>query len=619
MVRLGTDRGGDPRQMDLDARVRALLEVSFEKVEGRKKEVSNSLKGLNARVLRLCEEVQQLQKALPLPLGWEARLSETPGLCEFHDHVNKRASWHPPDPPPRGAPCVQLFDLPDAVTRLAELIQCADRWWQLQGEAERLSWLGARNPANWDRPDRALKEKLEGSILGTAQIVFATANSSARLRPFAVQNEPFGAVVVDEAAQASEPSTLVPLELARSRTCVLVGDDRQLPPTVFTQGDHGLISRTLFERLRQCGHTAELLDEQYRMAPEISAFPRTFFYGGALHDAPMMLERTRRKLHKLLPPLLFLDLGSSKTERSPDGSWRNMEEAMLCAEVLVHIRKVATAFGEEERMSDVGVITPYRAQQESLRQLLRGPRLQMGPNTVATVDGYQGRECEVIVFNTVRAPEAAQNSKGIGFLADERRLNVALTRAKSLLVVVGHARTLVQSKAWNAFLQHVRSIPGAYLHVPNIKAVAGIWDLMARQAQAAQQLQGIQEVPVVQVPHALGAQAPKKTELAPEARVAAGAEVVRGDAQEARKAQQVALEAQEEKMTSEERMLEEDVAVEEHVVFEEEPVVFEEEPVVLEEEVVLEWAQAEQVMFAEETQGLEFSDYDLAQSQDDPD
>jgi len=468
IVRVGSDRGGDNR-FDLDARVNALLAEKQEHVAERLATVSSSLRALKVKVVQLREEIRKLNEAVPLPKGWEARISDKSDLLEFHDHAKQRATWRRPEVPPPGAPSVGILDMPHAVSRLGELIHCADRWWQLQGEEQRLTLLAGRSRA----PPRELREQLQGSLLGTAQLVFATANSAARLRPSARSNEPFGAVVVDEAGQATEPSLLVPLELARSDRCVLVGDDRQLPPTVFMQrAEEALLSRTLFERLRLCGHLPELLDLQYRMAPEISAWPRHYFYGGALHDAPAMLERPRPALNAVVPPLLFLDLGSSKVEKSPCGSWRNVGEARLCSELLALIREAAAEVGEESVAADVGVITPYRAQQETLRQQLRRAGLPLEPRAVQTVDGFQGRECEVVLFSTVRAPESATSVPGIGFVADERRINVALTRAKSILVVIGHAQTLGRSPAWAAFLRHVRSVQGGYQQVgPNLSSV----------------------------------------------------------------------------------------------------------------------------------------------------
>jgi len=214
--------------------------------------------------------------------------------------------------------------------------------------------------------DRALRDRLEGSILGTAQIVFVTANSAARLQASASKNEPFGAVVVDEAAQATEPSTLIPLGMARCSRCVLVGDDCQLPPTVFTMPrSDSLVCRTLFERLRQCGHATELLEEQYRMAPEISAFPRNYFYGGMLQDAPTVLKGTRRAFHSFIPPLLFLDLSFSSAQKCHDGSWCNIQEARWCAKIVLHLLRTCERTGETDSSNDLGIICPYKAQQKN--------------------------------------------------------------------------------------------------------------------------------------------------------------------------------------------------------------------------------------------------------------
>jgi len=305
--------------------------------------------------------------------------------------------------------------------------------------------------------------------------VFCTVSSAARLQRYAVESKRFGAVVVDEAAQATEPAALVPLHVANTDLCVLVGDDRQLPPTVFSS--NGLTSVALFERLRQLGHPAELLEEQYRMAPEISAFPSMYFYGERLKDSVNMQSSTRRAIHQWLPPLLFLNLHSSQAQKS-GSSWRNPEEARLCASLLVWIKQTAIAVEEEQLTDDVGVITPYRGQQAALRRELATQRWP--DNMVNTVDGYQGRECEVIILDTVRAQQDA-NRGGVGFLADERRLNVALTRAKSILVIIGHAPTLERSKAWAALLDHVRE-RDCLLNVPSPE---DLWSVLPAPSTAS--------------------------------------------------------------------------------------------------------------------------------------
>lgn len=443
-VRVGVARGNEP--VDLDTRVQALLRLSREAVSERLQTVRTTLAKLSSTVHKRWKELQLLKESTPLPVGWEARICTEEGRMRvaFQNHNLRVATWTRPAVPPEGSPQVHVLQLPHTHKRLAELISCADRWWQLQGEEARFALLSGAHAEGGNH--KALKTKLEGSFLGEAHLVFATLNSTARLLDHA-DHVTFGVVVIDEAAQASEPAALVPLQLAGSTRCVMVGDDRQLPPTVFSaKAEQLLLSRPLFERLRKTGHTALLLDEQYRMAPEISAFPRSHFYGGALRDAPGMLENTRRAFHAVFPPLLFFDLQSSA--QRANGSWKNVLEVRMCSVIIACLKEASTE-EESDVVRDVGILTPYRAQQDALRQEVRG-----GYN-VQTVDAYQGRECEVILFSTVRAPDDS-GCQGIGFLADERRFNVALTRAKSLLIVVGHAATLAQNTSWRAFLQHVR-------------------------------------------------------------------------------------------------------------------------------------------------------------------
>ncbi|CAE8734153.1 unnamed protein product [Polarella glacialis] len=458
LIRVGTDRGlGNSK--DLDDRVKKLLEITVEEAASNLKNVNADLEALTQKIGRLRREVQRLKSACPLPRGWEAVLSDGSEKQLLFYHVeSKRVSNKSPPPPSPGEPQVLPLQMPHVSGRLTDIISCSDSWWQLSSERDRLVLLAER-PAT--SPSRDLLSKIEASLLGTGHVVFATLNSSARLRPFMLNKHcpPFSAVVVDEAAQASEPSTLVPLELAGAGSCVLLGDDRQLPPTVFTSGaESQFVSRPLFERLRLLGHSAHLLDEQYRMRPEISAFPRAYFYGRELRDAQSVLQRPTRKLHKLIPPFLFLDLGSSRAERTPDGSWRNEDEARLCAQLVAALRREALRLGESDLANDIGVITPYRAQQSCVQQALQAGKVDVSPGIVQTVDAYQGREFEVVIFSTTRASPASSDQKPtcIGFLADERRLNVALTRSRSVLIVVGHANTLVAHAAFRALIAHAR-------------------------------------------------------------------------------------------------------------------------------------------------------------------
>ncbi|CAE7262857.1 Upf1 [Symbiodinium pilosum] len=243
---------------------------------------------------------------------------------------------------------------------------------------------------------------------------------------------------------------MVPLDVAGSRSCVLLGDHLQLPPTVFhPEADDLQINRSMFERLCVLGHQPDLLEEQYRMAPAISAFPRKHFYGGRLLDAPSVSERRQTKL---VPSFLLLDLKSHAVQTA-SGSWQNQEEAKFCARLAAELQSTSLSASNDVLARDIGIITPYKAQQFLIESALNRRKLQF-PVRVATVDSYQGQEFEAVICSTVRASHNSRS--GIGFVADERRLNVALTRARECLLVVCHAQTVAQSKTLAALLEHAQ-------------------------------------------------------------------------------------------------------------------------------------------------------------------
>ena len=188
-----------------------------------------------------------------------------------------------------------------------------------------------------------------------------------------------------------------------------------------------------------------MLQVQYRSHPVISKFPREYFYQGKLEDGPNVLEPSYTKeYHKVLQPLVFFNVLDS-VESSDFTSRQNLSEASLCYHLYCTLREKYAAIEGQ-----VGVITPYSQQQRVLRTLFRN-ELDRDEVEINTVDGFQGREKDIIILSTVRADP----NKNIGFLSDIRRMNVALTRAKYACYVVGNEKTLVSSKPWRAFLDHV--------------------------------------------------------------------------------------------------------------------------------------------------------------------
>jgi predicted DNA helicase len=292
---------------------------------------------------------------------------------------------------------------------------------------------------------------VEEAILARAPVICATAAGS-DVR--ALDGLRFDRVILDEATQASDPMALV--ALIRAPRLVLAGDPQQLPPTIIDLGaaKQGL-GTTLFERIAaRVPGAVRMLDVQHRMHAALMAFPSEAHYGGKLRAHPSVAAREEVGPDPLRPaPLVFLDTagrGWSEERGAEDPSTRNPEQAVrVAAEVRRILRRGVAA-------DDVGVITPYEAQARLLREGLRGG-VEIG-----TVDGFQGREKEVIVVDLVRSNPDHE----IGFLADVRRMNVALTRARSLLLVVGDSATLSAHRYYEKFLAAVEK-RGAWVSVWN--------------------------------------------------------------------------------------------------------------------------------------------------------
>jgi regulator of nonsense transcripts 1 len=247
---------------------------------------------------------------------------------------------------------------------------------------------------------------------------------------------PFERVLVDEATQATEPAVLVPL-MRGCRQLVLVGDHCQLPPTVLStraeEEGHGV---PLFSRMVACGVPPHMLDTQYRMHPGIAMFPSDLFYGGLLKNGVSAPERRplagfpwpREEF-----PVAFIPVKGIEMD---DGvSKYNEEEAKNACQVVELLLS-----GGQCSVSDIAVVTPYAAQARLIRRMTRRMTGNSGPPyiEVSSVDGFQGREKEAVVFSAVRSNDYG----AIGFTSDWRRINVSFTRARRALVVIGNEVTL---------------------------------------------------------------------------------------------------------------------------------------------------------------------------------
>lgn len=325
---------------------------------------------------------------------------------------------------------------------------------------------------------KALKLKLRKSILKEAEIVITTlsgcggdlysvCSESMSTHKFSTSSESslFDAVVIDEAAQALEPATLIPLQLLKSKgsKSIMVGDPKQLPATVLSDvASKYRYECSMFERLQKAGHPVTMLTKQYRMHPEICRFPSLHFYDGNLLNGDGMSNK-EKPFHKTqgLGPYLFFDIvDGQELNGKNSGSLYNECEADAAVELLRFFRK---SYPSEFVGGRIGIITPYRSQLSLLRSRFLGAfgSQVMEEMELNTVDGFQGREVDILVVSTVRAAgppsgTTETNFKSIGFVADVRRMNVALTRAKHSLWILGNVRTLQTNKNWGALVNDAK-------------------------------------------------------------------------------------------------------------------------------------------------------------------
>ena len=303
---------------------------------------------------------------------------------------------------------------------------------------------------NW-KEIRLMEKQIIEEIIDDAEIILATCVGAAHKT---IADRRFPIVLIDEATQATETATLVPI-VRGARQLILIGDHKQLPPTIISKrAEESGFSRSLFERLVDAGIKPFMLKTQYRMHPCISEFPSSRFYEGLLEDGVSSEER-QAPSGFIWPnwnlPLAFIPLDSEEGTDVENASRFNSEEAIKVVEVVQKLIESLEIMPEQ-----IGVITPYNGQVRLLNDHFdslggTGKDEPFHGLEIRSVDGYQGREKEVIIFSTVRANQNGE----LGFLTDKRRLNVALTRAKRGLIVIGNHPTLTRDDTWKSWLEWV--------------------------------------------------------------------------------------------------------------------------------------------------------------------
>ena len=302
---------------------------------------------------------------------------------------------------------------------------------------------------------RRIEEEIIEDILVNSEVI-CTTNSSAGSE--FLMEKYFDTLFIDEASQSTEPSCLIPL--IKAKKVVMAGDHKQLPPTVLHPLAKGLMY-TMFERFIDLyPENSYMLKLQYRMNKIINSFPSNKFYNGELITAK---EIEDRKLSDIVninsnnpitddTPIVFIDtLGEFKEERKKASQSKyNPKEAEIVKEIVEKLKDLGI------NVEDIGVITPYKDHEEYLKTLI--PDVE-----IKTVDGFQGREKEIIIISLVRS----NLDENIGFLDDLRRLNVALTRAKRKLIIVGDGKTLSSNPVYKELIDYIKE-NGKYLTIKDL-------------------------------------------------------------------------------------------------------------------------------------------------------
>eukprot|EP00878_Enallax_costatus_P007720 GHUV01008081.1.p1 GENE.GHUV01008081.1~~GHUV01008081.1.p1 ORF type:complete len:869 (+),score=299.72 GHUV01008081.1:2923-5529(+) len=296
------------------------------------------------------------------------------------------------------------------------------------------------------------RERAKIAILQDAVIVSSTL-SFAGSSIFHRMAKHFDVVIIDEAAQAVEPSVMVPLVMG-CKQVYLVGDPVQLPATVISStAVQQRYDVSMFKRLQSSGYPVNVLDVQYRMNPAISLFPSEEFYQGRLKDGEGVLAQTSRPWHSMrcFGPFAVYDVQGKEEVPQGGASILNNMEALF---VLALYKEMLTNIAElREHKASVAVISPYKAQVQKLRELFAKALGDEGAKHVDinTIDGFQGREKDIVIFSCVRT--AGVHHRSIGFVADERRINVGITRARCALLIIGHAASLATDTRWRNLLK----------------------------------------------------------------------------------------------------------------------------------------------------------------------
>lgn len=299
-----------------------------------------------------------------------------------------------------------------------------------------------------------LELRIRSSLFGEARVIACTLTGAANR---VLEGEHYSTLFIDEAAQALEAACWIAIR--KAGRVILAGDHCQLPPTVKSiMALKGGLGRTLMERIaEQKPEVVTLLEVQYRMNEQIMRFSSDYFYNSRVQSAP---EVKGRGILDYDRPMMWVDTtdvdGREEFVGENFGRINRAEAELTLATLADYFDKIGRQRVLDESI-DVGIISPYRAQVQLLRKMIRqSERLRPYRRliTVNTVDGFQGQERDIILISLVRDNDGGD----IGFLRDLRRMNVAITRARMKLIILGSAATMTRHPFYNKLYEYVESL-----------------------------------------------------------------------------------------------------------------------------------------------------------------
>jgi superfamily I DNA and/or RNA helicase len=304
---------------------------------------------------------------------------------------------------------------------------------------------------------RRVEQQVTDMIIDQADVVACTLVAS---RNEELRKHHFQYVVIDEAGQALDPAMCIPL--LRAERVILAGDPHQLPPTIIDQQAAQMaLGTTMLDRLIDAHPLAVcLLTEQYRMNHVIMSYSNISFYKGLVTSHPSVEDRTIPDGASLVNSLIIIDTSGRGWDEEPGEGSESLANAGE-AECALAVYDELTQYNGHEKLS-VGIISPYRGQVRLIASMLTDEqRKRVASLDVDTVDSFQGSECDAIIISLVRS----NVDNDIGFLSDVRRMNVAITRARRKLIIIGNGSTIASHPFYKGlweYAEHYATVESAW-------------------------------------------------------------------------------------------------------------------------------------------------------------